>query len=108
MRAPPGGACAAGTRPHAAASNIQGRDAATAATSTPGRGYDAAVTKAAAGSGRLARMSLPAPLRTFKGHPDFWPLLALAGLLLVGAGLRGWLLAVWRPAVLGFPDEATY
>jgi 4-amino-4-deoxy-L-arabinose transferase-like glycosyltransferase len=47
-------------------------------------------------------------LPSLRGRADFAPLCALGGLLAAGLGLRVWLLVVWRPAVLGFPDEAAY
>jgi Dolichyl-phosphate-mannose-protein mannosyltransferase len=34
--------------------------------------------------------------------------LALAGILLVGAALRLWLILAWRPAFVGYPDSTTY
>lgn len=34
--------------------------------------------------------------------------LALAGILLVGALIRVWLIYAWRPAFVGYPDSSTY
>jgi 4-amino-4-deoxy-L-arabinose transferase-like glycosyltransferase len=34
--------------------------------------------------------------------------IGLALLVLAGIGLRGWLMVLWRPAFLGFPDSAIY